>query len=30
MIIEEGIGLMPGGLLSGDDADEVAEWLSKQ
>jgi len=29
-IIENGQGSMPAGLLSGDDADAVAEWLATQ
>lgn len=28
-IIEEGVGSMPGGLLAGDDAKEVADWLAE-
>ncbi len=28
-IIEDGQGSMPGGLLSGDDAQEVADWLAE-
>lgn len=28
-IIENGQGSMPGGLLSGEDADQVAEWLAQ-
>ena len=28
-IIENGQGSMPGGLLSGEDADQVAEWLAE-
>jgi len=28
-VIEEGQGSMPAGLLSGDDAEQVAEWLSE-
>ena len=29
-IIENGQGSMPGGLLTGDDAKEVADWLAEQ
>lgn len=28
-VIEEGQGSMPAGLLSGDDAEQVAKWLSE-
>lgn len=28
-IIDEGVGSMPPGLLSGDDATQVAEWLAE-
>lgn len=28
-IIDEGVGSMPGGLLAGDDAKEVADWLAE-
>lgn len=28
-IIEEGQGSMPGGLLTGDDAQQVADWLAE-